>query len=258
MATFSELTGELLNFELHSADTSQLFTSTRRNLAVNAGYQEFAVLTECFIRRSSITCSCNTTEYVLSTLAGFSRLHASGPEYRLTSSGSSGLTTILAGDGLPRRDEVWRNRFDAGWRQSTTPRQPTGYYLRMDGGRLFFGFDVPPDIGSSETAVLRVPYVAIPDAMTASTDVPFTLSTYARNDLAEYHQGIVHYATHQLEKLRGDDEASDRQYAKFLQYIDRFRSNTRDKAGRFVTYAKSYLRNASRRPVDSRAERQWS
>ena len=43
MPTFDELTGILLDQELHSADSTTLFTSTRRAQAVNDGQAEFAI-----------------------------------------------------------------------------------------------------------------------------------------------------------------------------------------------------------------------
>ena len=41
---------------------------------------------------------------------------------------------------------------------------------------------------------------------------------------APFH-GFVHYAAHQLEKLRRDEQASDRQLQKFLGYVQQYRFN---------------------------------
>ena len=252
MATFELLTGEWLSAELRTDDTSVLFTSTRRNQAVNDGAAEFADLTECLIRQSTITCSCNTAEYNLTSSAvtstDFVRIAAQGVEYSLTSSGSSPTLQVVAGDDFPRRDIEWLNRYQAGWRTSTTPVDlPRSYYLRADGGAYYLGLSEQPNIGSSEIGKLRVPYVARPDVMTSAGDIPFKISGVIRNDLVPFHRAIVHYAAHQLEKLRGDEEASDRQLAKFHEFVQRFVGKMRPKGGGFVTMARNYLKEASGR-----------
>lgn len=250
MAQFGDLTGALLDLELNSDDSTILYTSTRRAAAVNAGMAEFASLTECYARRSTIAVSCNTAEYGLSTISDYARLSEKGlPEWHLISSG--GTATILAGDDFPRRDELWLNRQSPSWRASTTVGTPTAYYLRPDGGRLYIGLDVRPDVGSSETAKLVVPYVARPVPMTASTSVPFTDATGAtRDDLTEYHQACVHYAAYKLLPLMGDREGAQGQLALFMDYVKRFAQNMRPKGGTHVTLGRDYLREARRRGVD--------
>jgi hypothetical protein len=226
---FDDLYGRALDLELNSNDSNTLYTSTRRQQAINDGYQEFAALTECFIRRSTLTVSCNVAEYVLSTISDFARISAQGGvEWHHTSSGSSGVFTQIAGFELERRDEFWLNRFEPGWRQSTTPTQPRAYYLRSEGGQLILGLSNPPKVGSSESAKLIVPYVARPDAMTASTQVPFTVS--------------------------GMDGAKE-QLAKFMGYVTRFLGNLRPKGGTHVTVARSYFREAKRSRGDD--DREW-
>lgn len=250
MATFDQLTGILLDQELHSADASVLFTSTRRAQAVNDGLCEFADLTECLIRVSTVTASCNVTRYNLlnSAVLGstdFVRLAPRGLEYHLVSSG--GVVTQLAGDDFLRRDIEWLNLYEPGWRQSTTAQMPTGYLVDESSGTFTIQLDYPPDIGSSESAQIVVPYVARPALMTSSTDVPFTIGTNTRTDLAPFHLAIVHYAAHQLEKLRGDDMASDRQYAKFLAYTQKFTEKWRKRGGAQVAMVKNYLQSARTR-----------
>jgi hypothetical protein len=249
VATFQLLTGAWLDQELHSADSTVLFTTARREQAVNDGAQEFADLTECLLRVSTVACSCNAAEYDLLSSAtlgstDFVRLAARGPEFHLVSSNS--FLTQLAGDDFPRRDVEWLNKYEPGWRASTTPSMPTAYYVDERDGKYLVGLNVPPDIGSSETGKLIVPYVARPFVMTSSTDVPFTVGTQVRTDLIAFHKGIVHYAAGQLEKLRGDEQASDRQMAMFQQYVQRYTEKFRKKGANFVTLAKNYLRDARR------------
>jgi hypothetical protein len=253
---FDDLYGRALDLELNSNDSNTLYTSTRRQQAINDGYQEFAALTECFIRRSTLTVSCNVAEYVLSTISDFARISAQGGvEWHHTSSGSSGVFTQLAGFELERRDEFWLNRFEPGWRQSTTPTQPRAYYLRSEGGQLILGLSNPPKVGSSESAKLIVPYVARPDAMTASTQVPFTVGGNTRTDLVEYHQALPHYAAYKLLPLIGDMDGAKEQLAKFMGYVTRFLGNLRPKGGTHVTVARSYFREAKRSRGDD--DREW-
>lgn len=255
---FELLTGLQLDQELHSADSTQLFTTARRNAAINEGMQEFVDLTECLVRESSIVCSCNTQEYNLLGSTDFVRLASRGPEYRITSSGSSGVTRILAGeDDFPNRSVQWRNIYDAGWRASTVCTTPTGWYLRDDDGALYIGLDHPPRIGSSETAVLVVPYIPLLPPMTSTGEEPFSVGGIARLDLRPYHKATVHYGAHNLEKLRADTEASDSQYQKFLAYVERWKSAMRKKAGQYIRTGRSYLREASRRRGDD-GDRRWT
>ncbi|HYE87700.1 MAG TPA: hypothetical protein VEA16_15160 [Vicinamibacterales bacterium] len=253
MPTFETLTGILLDQELRSADSTVLFTSTRRNQAVNDGYADFCELTECLVRVSTVTVSCNTARYNLLSSAtlgstDFVRLAPRGVEFHLLSShgGSSARLTQLAGDDFPRRDIEWLNKYEPGWRQSTTPQTPTGYYIDESSGGFVLGLDRNPDVGSSEAAQLVIPYIARPAPMTSTGDVPFTIGSNTRHDLTPFHQAIVHYAAHQLEKLRGDEQASDRQYAKYLAYVQRFTEKVRKRGGAFVSLAKNYLKDARR------------
>lgn len=265
MPTFNDLTGTMLDVELRSADSTVLFTTARRNAAVNEGAAEFAELTECLLRQSTIACSCNTQEYNLlaSTTLGstdFVRIAPRGVEYHVLSShgGSSARLTVFAGDDFPRRDIEWLNKYEPGWRQSTTPQMPTGYYVDEKNGTYLIGLDHPPDVGSSETASLIVPFIARQPVMSASTDVPFTVAGAVRSDLIPFHKAAVHYAAHELEKLRGDDEASDRAYAKFLAYVNRYSEKVRKRGGAFVTQAKNYLQSARRGSgVGEGARRDW-
>jgi hypothetical protein len=245
MATFDVLTGIWLDQELHSADSTALFTTARRNQAVNDAALEFADLTECLTRTSTVTVSCNVSRYNLlsSSVLGstdFVRIAARGVEYHVTS--SAGALTQLSGDSFLRRDIEWLNHYREGWRQSTRPTTPTGWLVDESSGNYVLQLDTLPDVGSSESAQLVIPYVARPALMTSSGDVPFTVGSAVRSDLLPFHMGLVHYAAHQLEKLRGDEQASDRQFAKFLAYVQRFAEKWRVKSGAPVTFAKNYFR----------------
>lgn len=264
MPSFETLTGSLLDQELHSADSTTLFTTARRNAAVNDAYAEFAELTECLLKLSTVVCSCNTQEYNMLSSAvsstDFVRLAPRGIEYHLLSShgGSSARLTQLSGDDFPRRDIEWLNKYEPGWRQSTTPSMPTGYYVDERDGGYRLGLDRRPNIRSSEVGKLIVPYIARPVAMTSSGDIPFTVGSAVRTDLIPFHQALVHGAAARLEKLRADTEATDRQYALFLSYVNRYTEKVRKRGGAFVSLAKNYLKSARRTGgVSDSARRDW-
>lgn len=259
---FERLYSEELNLCLNSQDSNTLYTTARRKQAINDAQQEFCDLTECLIRQSSITISCNTTEYALlssGVLGGstdFSRLAAQGLEYRVLSSGSSGrYTTWLTGDQFQDRSIQWRNRETLGWRQSTTPTTPSGYYLRPSGGSLMLGLDMPPKVGSSERAEILVPYVAIPASMTSSGDLPFTVGGVTRTDLTIYHRALPHFAAYRLLPLIGDEQGAQSHLQKFQGYVVRFLQQMRPRGGQQVMLGTNYLKSA-RRFRASRLDRQ--
>lgn len=252
MTIFSSLYTTRLDRELGDDDSTVLFTNIRRQAAVNEGAGEFAHLTECCQRRVSIAIAGGIAEYDLnSTLlipAGdFVSFSKEDVEFRYTDASSN--VTILAGDTLPRRDVHWLNRYEPGWRLSTVASSvanlPRYHYLRADGSALFLGFTPTPSTGSSASATVLLPYLAAAPKMTAGTDEPFTFNSSIRTDLRVYHQALVHYAASQLEKLRKDDQASDRQLQKFLGYVSRFFQNQRVKGGRAIMTARSYFARQS-------------
>ena len=250
---FGHLASSALDQELGTDDSTNLFTTARRQRAINRGHLEFADLTECAIRQSTVTCSNGVREYnLLSTVnvpgGDFLRLAAQGPEYHLISSGSSASTTFQAGPDFLRRDIAWLNSYQPAWR-SSTGATPESYYERPDGGARFFGLNPPPRITSSETGKVILPYVAQPSSMTVSTDVPFTFTNTTnvspvRTDLEPYHQALVHYAASELEKLRKNYQGSQTQMQFFLGYVARYRQAQLPKGGQQVKTARNYFTDA--------------
>ena len=247
MPAFSQLWGDDLTTELGTSDTSVLFTDARRKHAINQGYRQFADLTECFVTRSSITVSSGSQEFnltsssVMSGSSGFLRMASEGPVYIKTD--TAGNQQFIAGDEFPQRAVPFLDATEDGWR-STNTGDPTGWYLRDDGGRKFFGFDVAANVSTAETAELLIPFVANPSSMTSDTTIPFAVSTNYRNDLYPYHQGLVHFAASQLEKLRKDEQASADQLQAFMGYVNRYNAQKSKKGAKGVRSARSYFRNA--------------
>ena len=248
MTQFSSLYTARLDRELGTDDATNLFTTARRKAAINEGIEEFAELTECLPRRSSLTIVGGTAEYNLNSTSvipggDFQRLSKDPIEFRYTD--ASSYVTVLAGDDLPRRDVDWLHRYRPGWPTSTVASSvaqlPELYYLRADGGALYLGFTPVPSTGSSASAKVFISYVARPTPLTSDTQEPYVVNSTTRTDLRTYHQAVVHYAAAQLEKLRRDDQASDRQMQKFLGYVARFLQHSRTKGGRAVTAVKNYF-----------------
>ena len=250
MTAFSTLYGRLLDQELGTQDSTVLFTTARRQAAVNDGQREFAELTECLIRVSTVTITGGTGEYDLHSTAviadqDFVRLAGDQPvEFHYTD--ASSFTQYLAGEDLPERTVRWLDQYEPGWRDSTTvssgAQTPRVFYQRAAGGSWYLGFYPVPSTGSSASAKALVPYVAWPADLTSDTQEPFTVASGVRYDLRPYHQGLVHYAAHQLEKLRRDDQAADRQLQKFLGYVSRYVQALRKKGGSTLTFARQYFR----------------
>lgn len=245
MPTFSDLYSSRLIQEL-GTDETRLFTTARKKNAINAGLLQFVDLTECLLRQSTLTSSHGVREYdLLSTalLAGssqFLRLSKQGPEYHFTS--TTGRVTYTAGDDFPRREIPWLHQNAPGWRESTAGT-PQSYYLRPDGGHLYFGVDTPPTINSTagESGQFVIPFVAKPPTLTSDTSIPFTFGTVTRTDLEPYHQAAVHFAASDLEKLRVNKDASQMQLQIGLGYVQRYLQMLRPKGGAQVRSARNYF-----------------
>lgn len=245
MAQFSNLYDDALHQELGSNDTSQLFTTVRRKHAINQGVREFVDLTECLTRRSTISCTQGTQEFNLNsslviTNEDFLRVASEGPIFQV--SDSNGPQQTFAGDDFLQKDIPFLDAAQPGWR-STVTGYPSGWYLRSSGGAHLFGLDRPLYLstGSTETAQIVLPYVMRPSSMTADTAVPFTVGTQIRRDLDPYQMAPVHFAASELEKLRKDWDASDRQLQKFQGYVMRYLNATRPKGSRTVRTARPYF-----------------
>src|SRR5207344_1216016 len=63
---FSSMYSGRLDEELHT-DSTVLFTKARRKNAINRGIKEFAELTECFVKWSTVVITSTAAEYDLNT-----------------------------------------------------------------------------------------------------------------------------------------------------------------------------------------------
>lgn len=250
MPNLSTLSGRLLTQELGSEDSTVLFTDARRHSAIFDGIREFADLTECHIRRSTVTITGGTGEYDLHLASIISNQDfvrfVTDQAIEVHYTDASSYTSYIT---VPEKTVRWLDEYEPSWRHSTMVSSgmqvPRYCYRRVEGGRHYLGFYPVPSTGSSASMKALVPYVAYPDVSTVSTHVPFTANGQVRFDLRPYHQGLVHYAAHQMEKLRRDDQASDRQLQRFMGYVQRYLQATRRKGTNALTYARTYFRRGS-------------
>jgi len=250
MPVFSSLYTTYLTHELGTDDSTTLFTDSRRKRAVKDGIAQFADLTECLVRTSSITVTSTASEYDLNALTNgdYARL-AAGQSIVFRYTDASSNVTVLAGrEDLPHRTVAYLDNYEPGWREATASsvqQLPSATYLRPDGSALLLGFTPAPSSGSSASMSAQVPYVPyLPSSAVSTTAEPWAFGSSARIDLRPYFMAPVHYAAHQLEKLRRDDEASDRQLQKFLGYVQRYTQQMRPKGGSVLTYARRYFRRS--------------
>jgi hypothetical protein len=64
---FSTLYTSRLDEELGTDDSTTLFTTARRKAAINRGLEQFAELTECYVRWSTLVITSTAAEYDLNT-----------------------------------------------------------------------------------------------------------------------------------------------------------------------------------------------
>ena len=85
----------------------------------------------------------------------------------------------------------------------------------------------------------------------SDTEVPFTFATGVRTDLEPYVQAAVHYAAHELEHLRLNDQAAQVQHQQFLGYVERYLKAQQPKGGQQVKLGRAYFSEVrSRRGSD--------
>jgi hypothetical protein len=258
MTTFSSLYTTYLTHELGTEDSTNLFTDTRRKIALKQGIQQFCDLTECLARTVTLTVTSTAFEYDLNANPGdFSRLAANQSVVFQYTNASSQTTTLAGHDDLPQWTVANLDQYDNGWRDSsvsTSMQLPSKWYLRPDGSALWLGFTPPPSSGSSASMLTKVPYVPFVNNISTTLE-PFNYNSSVRADLRPYHMAPVHFAAHQLEKLRRDDQASDRQLQKFMGYVQRYTQAMRQKGGTTLKSSRLYFRrslSADTKPQDPR------
>lgn len=248
---FSLLYGSQLDIELGSADRSQLFTTARRQKAVNDAMHNWERVTGCTPVFGTIPIVSTTGEYDLFvTFTNYISLaDNASPSVKMVD--PNGNVTWIQGDDLPRRDPVWLDSDAPGWR-ADPPGTPNSWYLRNDAGTTYVGLDPAPLVPSGWTYSLLVPYLASSTDMVADADLPFTVNAKSFARLVPYHQGLVHYAAGLLEPLRKNYTGAQRQMQLYAGYVAQYSTKERKDGPDQVVFSRNYLRDATspRRPVD--------
>lgn len=265
MSTFLQLFGEDLDAELGSSDRVNLFTTAKRQRAINRAQLEFVKQTGCFQRQATITLADGTQEYDLDATGiissgDFLDVAPQGPTHVYTDTGGS-ITYTEGDDVFPRIDPPQLTRGQSGWRDTTSVSEiPTSWYLREDGGSVHFGLVPVPDIGAGDSAAVLLPYVAHPPDMTDDAHIPFSvvMGTSPKLTLRPWHMALVHYAAALLEPLRKNYQAEKRQRELFAGMVADYIQKQRPKAGQRVVFARQYLRESRQRFIGARMDpRRW-
>jgi hypothetical protein len=237
---FSTLYQDELTRELGTADRTQRFTDARRKAAINAAQLEFLERTECLRHQVSVALVDGTGEYNLEAIADFAWISKQGVSIQITDANNN--VRYVEGNDLPVTSVENLNAEQTGWR-SVAKGTPRAMYVRMDGPPQL-GFVPAPGIAAGETWVALVPYVVMVADLVNDNDVPFTRAATPVASLKPYHRALAHFAAYDLEKLRKDVNAQQKQLALFDQYVQRYLGRQPSNQGTHVRLARDYRNEA--------------
>lgn len=252
---FSDLYGTELDTELGTVDRTNRFTTVLRKRYINEGQRVFNERTGCFVKRATISLSDGTQEYDLESAGVISAgdyLRPSKTSATLKQVGTS--TTYIEGPDLRFIEEETLNQTRPNWRAESAGT-PECWTFREDSGASYIVLVPAPDVPGAETWTLLWPYVAQPADMTDDSHEPWGNAS-PRTTLRPYHRAPVHYAAAQLEKLRKDWQAFERQMKLFAGQVNAYTDDMakgRRPNGQQVRVAHDYRRRfRSARPADPR------
>ena len=256
---FSTLYSDELTRRLGTDDSTDLFTTARRQAAINAAQEWFILQTGCLWKTAPINLVNGVSEYDLEIEIPdeeFIGLAAQAPDIKIVP--SSGDTRYIAGDDeFPRRTEDWLNQEDPGWRAADSST-PTAWYDRFEAAQFILGITPPPLIASGEVWTLRVRHIVQADTMTADTDEPFTLDGSTKFSLRPYHPALADYATYQLEQLRKGLERSATFLGLAKAQVEDYKASLRTPTGGVLQTQKSYFKGRGEtQPFGARFGRTW-
>lgn len=242
---FLRLYGKELDRALGSADRTQLFTTERRQDAINAAQLEWAERTQCTVRQIRVTLTDDVGEYDLDSLSSdVVNLSAQGVTIEIVP--TTGSTRYIEGDDLRVLSVEALDQETPGWR-AVSAGTPTVQYSRQDGGKWFLGFHPKPSIAAGDTWTALVGVVVIPTTMFAASDEPFTINGNPLRMLRPYHRALVHFAAYDLEQFRKDTARGGVQLQLFESYVTRYEAAMRPKGGQVVRFVRNYRHRSDRR-----------
>jgi hypothetical protein len=241
---------EALTIELGADDASALFTTQQRVDALNLAQGEFARETRClgFATLWPVT----TWFYDLDTIFGDRTGHLTPTVLWLRVRDSQGVERDTR---LEIRAPLWFDRHVPGWRIRAVPDSPGtpqvwsffGQSAGSAGGVILIW--PPPAAPSTETWSLLVQCAVQPLPMTDGSHEPFRnviTDTAAAAWLRPYHWALAHRAAAELEYLRKDTVAIQRQLAQYQGYTQQVTIAARHRGGRqIVTGYREYFRRGT-------------
>lgn len=244
--TFLELYGVELDRVLSTTDRTVLFTTARRQRAINAGMLKFVSMTKCTRAWGTIAMTDDVYEYDLVLYFPDYIEMLGEPSIKVVSSGGV-YTRWIEGDDLPRTDPQLADRESPGWREwnSATPQ---GWYTRVDNGVTWIGTKYAPDITSGDTWTFYVPFLKKPTALANDLDYPYTLSGNVMSNLSVYDEAIVYYAASLLEPLRKGYAQAANFGKQFAGVVAQFLQDQEQQQPSRVSVLRDYYRESGRRP----------
>lgn len=250
--TLDELDTEALTIELGADDASALFTTVQRISALNLAQNEFARETRC-LSFATLYGPLTTWFLDLDLLFGDRTGHLTPTV--------AWLRTYTLATGVERdtrlevRAPLWFDRHVPGWRVRAVPDSPgTPRVWTFLGQSVGSGSGViavwpPPAPPATELWYLLLQCAAQPLPMTSGAHEPFRnvlTDTAAAAWLRPYHWALAHRAAAELEHLRKDTVAIQRQMAQYDGYKQQFTAAQRHRGGRqIVTGYREYFRRTN-------------
>jgi hypothetical protein len=254
---FSDIYGTEIDTELGTEDRTQRFTTLLRKRYANEGQRVFNERTGCFVKRVAIALVDATQEYDLesaSVISAADYLRPSKTSATLKKVDAATNTSYAEGPELTFIEEESLNQTRPNWR-AESPGTPEHWTFREDTGAQYLVLIPAPDVPAGDTWTLLWPYVAQPADMTDDSHEPWGNAS-PRTTLRPYHRACVHYATAQLEKLRKDWQAVERQMKLFAGQIAAYHDDMakgRRPNGQTLRIAHDYRRRfRGARPRDPR------
>jgi|GEM_PF-6912844 len=249
--TLDDLAGEALVIELGADDTSALFTLAERITAVNRAQAEFARETLCL--GYSVLWPVTTWFYDLDAIFDTRTGHLTPTVLLLRVRDSQGVERDTR---LEARSPLWFDRHVPGWRfrlgtpdSPGTPRAWTWLQQTAGSAGGVIALWPPPAVPPvTETWSLIVQCAVQPLPMTDGSHEPFRnviTDTASSAWLRPYHWALAHRAAAELEWLRKDQIAIERQLAQYQGYVQQLVAAKRHRGGRqIITGAREYFRRS--------------
>jgi hypothetical protein len=250
--TFRELWDLELTKRLSSSDTTRLFTTARRQAAINRGAMTFARLTSCCVADCPLGVLLVDGQGWVAVSTPASAFYNFSPQgLLLRRQNAAGKVWDVP---LVRRGSEWMDRYRPGWRvwcadatklNGGVPEEfvwwPGNFYglsteaaagnWGRDGIVSVFPLPFPSQFAGELWQLVAIQW-EVPATMNADTDLPFVSSSSPSPSwLESYHPAVADFGAYQLEKLRRDVAAQDANLQAFNEHVQRYLGTRRQRGG---------------------------